>query len=678
MKKLNGNAVALAAAVAAGLVGGAYAAHGADRSAMSDAYWRIWNDAEQARIDADIDRNRKADAHVAVSAADGSEVTVEQVGHEFRFGAHIFNFDQLGSEERNDAYKAMYGAGGLFNQATVSFYWIDYEPTPGAFRADGDYRDTERYWNAMTFDEARKDRFWRRPAPGPVIDFLKAKDVAVHGHCLVWGNAKPYWIYDWLCPEGEKRAFDSIGIPRHSSAFGREPAGNNWVGYHGQAVAAWGRAFADPRNDERALAAKSPAYAKAYREAFRRRVEGVAARFGAFVDSWDVVNESAIDWRRYRKARTGLPYWLSSYGLMPGDYPLRAMLDAKAAMPPEAKLAINDYDVSEDYVDEVSGLAREGAKIDLVGVQMHIFSTNDSMRLASGATNVSWVGTPASIREKLDLLAKAGRPIHVSEVTIAAPGTDARSREIQAVLARNMYRAWFSHPKTMGVTWWNTVDGGGVYGEPLVSGLMTSDLRRKPAYDALDGLVNGEWRTRLTAKAKGGFVDFRGFRGDYRVGWKCSRCGERHVRSVRLGAGGLSEPAAASARAGGCGEFVRRFLVDGVAVEVPEGESALDLAKVYPDGVGFSDGSGEFREGSRWAEVEFDLVAPADGTYRVGVAADWFGQFPLADGRTLTLDGPGAVELPLSKGVNRVRYRSRAGRSGKWSVRVQAIESDAQ
>ena len=32
-----------------------------DRSLMSDAYWSIWNDAEQARIDADIEKNRKVD-----------------------------------------------------------------------------------------------------------------------------------------------------------------------------------------------------------------------------------------------------------------------------------------------------------------------------------------------------------------------------------------------------------------------------------------------------------------------------------------------------------------------------------------------------------------------------------------------------------------------------------------
>lgn len=318
-----------------------------------------------------------------------------------------------------------------------------------------------------------------------------------------------------LCRRGGCRVAcvhdDGLGIPRHSTCYGREPAGNNWVGYHGRASEAWGRAFADPGLDETRLAGRTPEYAKALREAFRRRVAGVAARFGGCVDSWDVVNESAIDYRRYRLARTGHPYWFSAYGLMPGNYPLDALLDAKEAMPRGAKLAINDYDASQTYVDQVDGLTRGGARIDIVGLQMHVFSTNDSLRIANGATNVSWIGSPAIIRERLDLIARTGRPIHVSEVTVAAPGVDAKSREIQATLARNVYRAWFAHPKTMGITWWNTVDGGGVYGEPLVSGLMTSDMKRKPVYDALDELINREWRTRLTVAAKDGFVDFRGF-----------------------------------------------------------------------------------------------------------------------------------------------------------------------
>ena len=88
---------------------------------------------------------------------------------------------------------------------------------------------------------------------------------------------------------------------------------------------------------------------------------------------------------------------------------------------------------------------------------------------------------------------------------------------IQAVLVRNIYRAWFSHPSVKAITWWNTVDGGGVKGEPLVSGLFTRDLQKKPAYRVLDQFINREWRTCLTAKAERdggggetGVVKFRG------------------------------------------------------------------------------------------------------------------------------------------------------------------------
>ena len=70
-----------------------------DKSVMSDKYWEVWNDAEQAKIDAAIEANRKADCTVTVDAPAGTEVTVEQLDHEFRFGAHIFNFDQLINRE---------------------------------------------------------------------------------------------------------------------------------------------------------------------------------------------------------------------------------------------------------------------------------------------------------------------------------------------------------------------------------------------------------------------------------------------------------------------------------------------------------------------------------------------------------------------------------------------------
>jgi GH35 family endo-1,4-beta-xylanase len=264
----------------------------------------------------------------------------------------------------------------------------------------------------------------------------------------------------------------------------------------------------------------APTFVRRMPEIFRKRVFDVARDFGEVVDSWDVVNESSVDWRTYRKSRTGLPVWKSGYGLMPGDYPLHALLDAKEAFPAKANLAINDYNISPDFLAQVKDLDAEGSKIDIIGCQMHLLNTNDCMRLALGETGISWISTPADIRGRLDMMAKTGRPLHVSEVTITSPGADDRSRMIQAVLTRNIYRAWFSHPKTMGITWWNTVDGGGVKGEPLVSGLFTTDLKHKPAYDALDDLINREWKTKTTANVASGKISFRGFKGRYRLSWK--------------------------------------------------------------------------------------------------------------------------------------------------------------
>ena len=285
--------------------------------------------------------------------------------------------------------------------------------------------------------------------------------------------------------------------------------------------------------DEDGFAAMAPVFTKEMRRLFRKRVFDVAGAYGEIADSWDVVNESAQDWVRYRKARTGLPVWFSNYGLMPGDYPLHALLDAKEAFPASARLAINDYKIDDSFLEQTRQLVDEGARIDIVGCQMHIFNTNDCTRLVNGATDVKWVGTPQTIRARLDMMARTGRPLHVSEVTIAAPGEDARSRDIQAVLVRNIYRAWFSHPAAMGITWWNTVDGAGVAGEPLVSGLFTRDMEKKPAYHALDQLINHEWKTSLDAKASAGKVAFRGFRGRYRLTWKGAD-GKPRAKTVEL------------------------------------------------------------------------------------------------------------------------------------------------
>ena len=656
---------------------------GCDASVMSDRYWQVWNEGEQARIDADIEANRKADGVFAVPAADGTIVKIEQIEHDFKFGAHIFNFNQLGGKECNDAYKSSYGPGGIFNSATVAFYWSNYEPTPGHLRANGEYEDSERFWNSLSREEAMDHPYWRRPAPGPVVDFCKQRGIRVHGHVLVWGSAKPTWIYDQFCPEDEKEAFAPWGLRRHDplleSAVDAGAYAKHWQ-------ATWKRICDDLTEEE--IAARAPVFTRRMREMFRSRVKGVAERFGDVVDSWDVVNESSCDWARYRKSRTEKPVWRSSYGLMPGDYPLHALLDAKEFIPPRAQLNVNDYNICGDFRDQVSDLESEGAKIDVVGCQMHIFNTNDCMRLALGETDVNWVGSPKAISDRLDMMAKTGKPIHVSEVTITSPGSDARSRQIQAVLARNIYRAWFAHKSLMGITWWNTVDGCGVKGEPLVSGLFTRDLKKKPAYLALDELINSEWKTKTEATARNGKIAFRGFRGKYRLSWT-GPDGLTRMRTVSLTGDGGEEPASSQAEAKKLercfvqipdvvkapkGVVVRRVAAAGPTgtkeIAISGGEIFFDLEKTL--GVDVQQGVDGMNEPPVTLTFEYD--AKVRTTIDLYFANDWYGRIYVngieASG---ILDGPcppmwGVRPLVLEKGRNTIAFETHHGTSGQWQV----------
>lgn len=243
----------------------------------------------------------------------------------------------------------------------------------------------------------------------------------------------------------------------------------------------------------------------AMEQLFEQHVRQLAERYTGRIQRWDVVNESIHQ---------------SERGMMPDDYTFKTFMWADKYFPASVRFGINDCDIhwgpTPRYVEIVRDLTDRKARIDSVGVQMHIFNPKESQRIADGAD----VMTPKKNLEVLDCLKKAERPIHVSEVTISAPDDTESGKAIQAVLARNLYRLWFSYPEVMGITWWNVVDGGAAEGEPSLSGLYDKDMNPKPVYHALDQLINQEWKTRTTLKAQPGeALKFRGYKGLYRVTW---------------------------------------------------------------------------------------------------------------------------------------------------------------
>ena len=526
-----------------------------DRKAMSDAYWGIWNDDVQAKIDADIEKYRKADGEFALDGVkDGTEVTVEQIGHAFFFGAHIFNFNQLGKKEWNERYKELYGT--LFNSATVAFYWKTLEPYQGQVRFQETYADTEGFWNSCP--QPKDQPHWRRPATDPVIAFLHTRGLRIHGHPLCWGNnawQTPSWIWDEFCPKSEKDALEAvtgIKMPPHDwrqpmgvKEFGRDENGKKGGAYTW--AKAWQMVFAKLSEEE--VARLCPTYFANLNRFTFERVRQIAAKYGDRVDSWDVCNESSPDFRG--KSVTGRPFQRSPrYGVTASDLCYNAFKTAQESLPKTAWLNINDYSMDENYVAQIKDLEANGCRIDVVGSQMHLFNPAESVNIARGEGPEHL--RPEKIAERFEMLSKAGRPIHLSEITITAPDNSRRGQMVQAIITRNLYRAWFSVEKMNGITWWNVVDDCGAPGEPSISGLFTRDMRPKTAYFALDDLVNREWKTSLKVKAGGraspradaegetggrassraenegkGVVRFRGLRGRYRLTWRSTSGKER-------------------------------------------------------------------------------------------------------------------------------------------------------
>ena len=461
---------------------------GVEKSAvMSEAYWKIWNPEVQGKIDSDIEQNRKANATLELAGVPaGTDVKIEQLSHDFIFGAHIFNFHQLGTPERNRAYEALYGT--LFNSATIAFYWKKFEMEPGKPRFLEDDWDTEAYWNRAK--DPKNEPHWRRPSAEQVVAFCEGKGIRLHGHTMIWGNRKwqhPEWVFEKYCPADEKEKINKLGTA--------------------------GLAKLTPAQ----IAELAPVFTKEMQQLFEKRVVELVERYKDRLHSWDVVNESATDFSKGLMI-PGDAVCKSTYGLMPGDYTYHAFKTADRLFPKNVALNINDYLNNAAYTAQVKDLRARGCRIDIMGSQMHLFNPQECLNIADGKPINKPINTPQQIGSMMDTLAQAGLPLHLSEITITSPNNDARGQAIQAVITRNLYRVWFSVKPMMGITWWNVVDDCGAPGEPSVSGLFSRNMEPKPAYFALNKLINEEWKTRVTVKAgEGGRVKFRGFKGRYRV-----------------------------------------------------------------------------------------------------------------------------------------------------------------
>jgi hypothetical protein len=112
--------------------------------------------------------------------------------------------------------------------------------------------------------------------------------------------------------------------------------------------------------------------------------------------------------------------------------------------------------------------------------------------------------------------------VDLNDYQVADWPTTPEGEDRQAQEAIQHYKTLFAHPLVAGITWWDFSDGGWLNAP---AGLIRKDCSNKPAYDALVGLVKGDWwlaPTRLGTNGDGR-VHFKGFLGEYELTYEGKR-----------------------------------------------------------------------------------------------------------------------------------------------------------
>jgi len=142
-----------------------------------------WGDRQ---IDERIRKHRTAAATVTVTDAEGNPladtaVTVQQTRHMFLFGCNVFLLNWIEDPQLEAVYEQ--GFAGLFNFATLPFYWGNYERESGRLEA-GRLR-TMAAWCA-------------------------ARGIRTKGHPLCWHTVPPRWLLDAGVGEIQERQVGRI------------------------------------------------------------------------------------------------------------------------------------------------------------------------------------------------------------------------------------------------------------------------------------------------------------------------------------------------------------------------------------------------------------------------------------------------------------------------------------
>lgn len=247
----------------------------------------------------------------------------------------------------------------------------------------------------------------------------------------------------------------------------------------------------------------------------RARIRREVRDFAGVVDMWDAINEAVIMpvFRAEENAITPLAQRLGRVETV------RLAFDtAREAGAPT--LVLNDFNMSPAYEQLIDECLEAGIRIDAIGLQSHMHQ--------------GWWGEEKTL-DVLERFSRFGLPLHFSEITLVSghlmppeiedlndyqipswPTTPEGEARQADELARH-YTTLVEHPAVEMITYWGLSDDGAWLGAP--AGLVRADGTPKPSYEALHGLIKGEWWLAPTTllSDENGRVGVAGFAGTYRL-----------------------------------------------------------------------------------------------------------------------------------------------------------------
>ena len=207
---------------------------------------------------------------------------------------------------------------------------------------------------------------------------------------------------------------------------------------------------------------------------------------------------------------------------------------------PNNQLGINEHTglcwkdkcrATDKYYAYIEANLLKGARIDAIGMQYHLFNRAEAEYEKTRLTL-----NPESLYRHMDLYARFGKPLQITEVTVPAYSWEPEDEEIQAEILERLYSIWFSHPAVEQIIYWNLVDGYAHLWDPspekirasqgdmtlgenyYYGGLLRFDLTPKPAYYTIKRLIEQTWHTEAeVCTDAAGHASFKGFYGSYDV-----------------------------------------------------------------------------------------------------------------------------------------------------------------